>query len=520
MKTVHLLLLLPLCLAAGSPAAASNPKVDSLKQLLQSHQAIDKAEVLWGIAYELFDVDNPQALFYAERAYHEVWPRGDSLQIVKIGTTYGQLLRRVGRVDKSIEVSSQLLPVSRRHDYRKYTKMLLNSLSMSAIHEESNDKALEYCYESLEMRKNDKDSSGILVALSNLGFIYYKLRNCTDAIRLLEEALRYAGPKDSINTMFVNFNLGASYSELGKCEIAKVYYWKALRFNMNRDEQGVTSDIYRGFAYAHLKCGSLDSSRYYASLAVKQALGQMNTWSLILGYTILTSVEIRERNFAKGSYFLNSADSISKLTNYPALKLEILRQRARLSAATGDVQHALTNLDSYLSFDDSLELREASSRLREVEVRQAQKENIQKLEMQSSILELKDRAIWRQKVFLITASGLLICVIVLLVELGKAYQKKKYINAQLDSKVVERTQELGKERDILQHHLDEQKFLRLKTSRDLSGLTNSLLGLINLIKLDSSGDHGAYIVRVEGLIAGIRSLSDGLVAERKVNNDA
>ncbi len=90
MKTVLCISLLTL---VSMQALGGSEKVDSLKQLLEQHTTTDKAEVLWGIAYELFDVDNAQALFYAERAYHDVWKRGDSLQIVKVGTTYRQLLR-------------------------------------------------------------------------------------------------------------------------------------------------------------------------------------------------------------------------------------------------------------------------------------------------------------------------------------------------------------------------------------------------------------------------------------------
>ncbi len=93
MKIVQPLLVLVL-LAGPVRLQASNPKVDSLLRVLQTHATADRAEVLWGIAYELFDIDNGQAVFYAERAYHEVWAKGDSLQIVKVGTTYGQLLRR------------------------------------------------------------------------------------------------------------------------------------------------------------------------------------------------------------------------------------------------------------------------------------------------------------------------------------------------------------------------------------------------------------------------------------------
>lgn len=66
MKNVHPFLIF-LCLGVfPGLAPAMNPKVDSLLRVLESNAPGNKVEVLWGIAYELFDVNNSEALFYDE----------------------------------------------------------------------------------------------------------------------------------------------------------------------------------------------------------------------------------------------------------------------------------------------------------------------------------------------------------------------------------------------------------------------------------------------------------------------
>ena len=82
-------------MAYSGIGVAQNKKLDSLRGVLDDNPGSASAQVLWGIAYELFDVDNAEALEYAEKAYKKVWDTNDSLMIVKVGTTYGQLLRRM-----------------------------------------------------------------------------------------------------------------------------------------------------------------------------------------------------------------------------------------------------------------------------------------------------------------------------------------------------------------------------------------------------------------------------------------
>ena len=61
MKTIKAISLLGWVLAAGT-LAAQNPKVDSLLHALETNPTADRAEMLWGVAYELYDVDNATAL--------------------------------------------------------------------------------------------------------------------------------------------------------------------------------------------------------------------------------------------------------------------------------------------------------------------------------------------------------------------------------------------------------------------------------------------------------------------------
>lgn len=507
MKTVHLLLIL---LAASGVARASGAKVDSLKRVLQSQAPVDKAEVLWAIAYELFDVDNPQALFYAERAYHEVWAKGDSLQIVKVGTTYGQLLRRRSFIDRSMEVSMLLLPIAKRHDFRKYTKILLNSLAIVYDELDEIDKAFAFYHESLDLRRIDGDSSEIAVALLNLGYLNYELLDANRAIILLEEALQYSNPKkDPRSTLMCYFNLGASYSLMGQCSIAESYYWKSISMIKEIDEVGVTCDVLRGFAWTSYSCGKLDSAKFYAVKALDQSISQMNVYSAAASSLVLSKVELDRKNFDLSSKYLRLADSLAASSKYQQLYADVLEHKTSFYIEIGHSKEAISAMRDYLAFQN-LQSSNRKSKIRQAQIKYAQKENLEKLKLQASMLEFRDKAISAQRMFLVGMIALLAVVLVLLMELWRAYNQKKQVNARLDAIVVERTAELVKQRDIIRHNFDEQRIVKRSASGELVVLSSSLSGLLHLARLDKTSDRDDYILRAEQIVEKVKGLANRL----------
>lgn len=511
MKTVHLLLIL---LAASGTARASSAKVDSLKRVLQSQAPVDKAEVLWAIAYELFDVDNPQALFYAERAYHEVWAKGDSLQIVKVGTTYGQLLRRLGYVDNAIEILTKTLSVAKRNVLKKYIKMLLNALSIAYNEKEEWDKAMEYTVESLILRREDRDSSEIALALLNLGFINYRFGDAPRAITQLEEALLFANPRKDMRTLLLCYqNLGASHAQLNNCKLADAYFLKAITLNRKLEPNAGLSNLLRGFASTKFSCGELDSAKYYASISLSMALTQSNIFDIAVSATVLSKIELQNNNLELSLKYIKLADSVISPTGYSDVLLDVLEQKVKCYLKTGDSEKTMRLIESLFSKRDLRKKDEINSRLRQVQIQYAQKENLDKLKLQASMLEFRDQAISTQRMFLVGVVALLAVVLVLLMELWKAYTQKKQVNAKLDAIVVERTAELVRQRDIIRHNFDEQRIVKRSASGELVVLSNSLSGLLHLARVDKASDRGDYLERAEQLVEKVKGLANRLGEE-------
>jgi tetratricopeptide (TPR) repeat protein len=508
MKTVQCFLCLACLVGTTLAVQASNPKVDSLLHALQSDPH-DRVEVLWGIAYELFDVDNAQALFYAERAYKEVWKRGDSLQIVKVGTTYGQLLRRMDEVTKSIEVSAFILPIAKRHDYRKYTKMLLNSLGVSYIGREEYDKALEYHLESLTMRELDGDIEEIAVTLSNLGLIQYRLGDYELGISYLNRAIAKS-PKqlDQINLT----NLGFCYLGAIKYTEALSWFSQALEAAKNsEDEVYHTAMVEYGFAKTYCDMGIFDSAKAHCATALKLVEHSKTQRLKIFSLVLMAQLSRLSGDLRSCDNYLTDAERLDALKEYPKAIPEIYKERSHYYAERKDYHRAFDFSRRQIELDEKLNSKAHAARVRAIHASYSQRENMSTIKSQSEVLALKDVAIFRQRLAIVLFAGVILLIFWMAWILKRSNDKTKRINRMLDERVHERTVELGANRSSSQHTQDEQTFLKRKVAEEVLSAVATLRGISYLGEKDLPAEYLAYFDqarstadKIEGAVSRLR----------------
>ncbi len=142
--------------------AQSVNKVDSLKSLLSNQREEvneQSLELVLNLAYELIDVDNDQALLYAQRAWDMSSELKDSLRMVKAGRYEGLILRKLDKMNEAIDILSSVLEISKRNGFKAEKKYLLNSLAIGYTFKADYDKALDYHFQSLIVREAEGDKS-------------------------------------------------------------------------------------------------------------------------------------------------------------------------------------------------------------------------------------------------------------------------------------------------------------------------------------------------------------------------
>lgn len=498
MKNVHVAMATLSLLVLCGTAVAQNKKLDSLLQVLEQNADPDQTEVLWGLAYELFDVDNAQALFYGKRAYDMALVYGDSLQIVKVGTTYGQLLRRMDRVDESIKVSTFLLPVSKRHSFRKYTKMLLNSLAVAHMLSEEYDLALENHFESLIMRKEEGDMIEIANALNNIGLIYYKIDDDHIAIDYYLQAIQaYEQRHDTISPIVTWYNIGLCYNNLKRYDTAELYFRMCLRNSMHQHNQNgrMLAELGFGETFSLLKNYATANEHFDKSLGLAIEIGDKRYQ--LVNLLRLAEVACLMGNLKKCDLLLKQAESLPAIKEYDHLLLEIYEQRANLYLRYGDFKGASQFLKKYLVLRETVFGAELNKRLRKVHVQVAQQENLGKIAAQSELVSLQSVAIAKQR-WLIALCVLVVTLIGgLAVVLLRVNRRKGRINEILDLRVRERTVELEQQRDEIRHIHDEQVLAVNRFSQEVSASLATLRGLSFAAVKDLPREQAIYFEQAE-----------------------
>ncbi len=155
-------------LVLASIIQAQTPRIDSLKQVLSSQEGISRFDALYELAFEYIDIDNSMALQYADEAESIGLSFGDSAKIVKGGLVKGYALRKLERLDLSIEKFRKTLAIAQRNKFKSETKYLLNSLANGYTFKADYDNALDYHFQSLVIREQDGDKSEISISLMNI----------------------------------------------------------------------------------------------------------------------------------------------------------------------------------------------------------------------------------------------------------------------------------------------------------------------------------------------------------------
>ncbi len=195
---------------ANAQSQPALPFVDSLKALIPLSTGTNKYDLTFKVAYELFDVNNQEAVLYAKQAYGLSLELGDSLQITKSGRLLGQLLRRVDRLDEAIIQFGSVLSIAERNQFIDEEKRILNALAVLYIYKAMYDRALEYNFKSLEVREREGDKKEISIALGNIGLVYYKIGDFEQALEFYNRALEakeQSTDKQAMDELLINMAL-------------------------------------------------------------------------------------------------------------------------------------------------------------------------------------------------------------------------------------------------------------------------------------------------------------------------
>ncbi|MEI9920539.1 MAG: tetratricopeptide repeat-containing sensor histidine kinase [Bacteroidota bacterium] len=494
-------------------------KVDSLKNQISTAKGHDLYLVYFAIANELFDVDNPQAVQYAEESFELAKQIGDSAAIVKSGRQYGQLLRRVDRLDDAINIFVEVLKISERNKVVAETKRILNALALAYNYKALYDKALDLNFKSLEIREKEGDKNEISAALNNIGLVYYKMGNTEQALDFFKQAIQAKLESKTALNPEIYINAGLAVEHLGDHSEAREYVRKGYEIcgdncNDNIIAQG---EFCLGLSYWNNKEFDRAQEHFQNSYKSSRKLGQgpLITDNLLH----IGEVYMETHEYDSATKYLFEAEDLASASGYNQLLIYTYGRLSKLYQDKKDYENAAKYQARYIQLKDSIYSEELIRNLARVQTNYEERENIKTIAEKNQILSLTQQMVQRQRevyffVGLVAVLSILGTFMFLRYSraLSKAKQELSVMNQTLEKRVEDRTKQLQNVNNELDNFI-------YKTSHDIRGPLASLKGIANVALLELKDEKAQdYLQKLDASADKLNSILTRLLIVNQINH--
>jgi two-component system sensor histidine kinase/response regulator len=393
----------------------------------------------------------------------------------------------------------------------------LNQL-VTILRERNNTKAFRYAQQAHELAIKINYQAGLGAAQENLGWIYYRLGNLSEAFQLSVDALQTSELQYDTAIMARSINsIAAIYFEQKLFTQANNYFRRAYDLNERIGDHAMAARLQANIAYVHLRDNQFDSATFYAKRAyeLSNKVGDKYTKSAVL--RVLGDIDAYKKDFSsamlKFSLALELARSDGKTyhessvlrrignlyleRNEPDKALHFFFENVTLAKKYGykdelestyklianafvkkkNHQKALEYQTAYQEIHDSLYNQKNSEYLALQQTRFDSEIKGTQIELLTKDAELKQKEINNQRVWIYFSFGCLTLVLFIVLVLIYNNQIKKRAH----DKLAEKNREIAKQALQLSNMNDTKDKLFSIISHDLRGPLASLRGLMNLV---------------------------------------
>lgn len=509
--------------------------VDSLLSVMRNTR--DEKELMKvqaELGWHYLNNNDSVAYNYAASAFELALQLGDSATIVKAGRVTGQALRRLERLNESLEIFSRILPIAKRNKHQDEYKKILNGLALVHTFKAEYDKALEYHFESLVIREREGNKTEISVSLHNIGLVYFKLHNYESALKYFNQCLSLKHEvQDTVDLHRTYLNIGLCYLHLKNFKEAKDFTLQALALCGTQCPDDIIIMGEFGLGESSYWLGDFNDAqvRLNKSLSLARKNGDQRWQAENLVYLGVVSFEMKDNKSAIAS--LTEADTIAQKIGYNQLSIDIYKNFSTIYTEIEDYKNASIYQKKYIQLSDSLIGGELVKNIGKIQANYEQRENIATIASKEELIE--QQRYFNVAVFVI---ALLAGLLVLVLQFGnrnikrvnaKLSEAKEVIqmqnaelenkNKELDIEVDKKTVDLASANQSLKQVNDELDNFIYKTSHDIRGPLASLKGMCNVALMDVKDPVALdYLRKLDATAERLNSILTRLVIINQINN--
>lgn len=217
-------------------------------------------------------------------------------------------------------------------------------------------KAIQYHRMALQLRKDIGDKLGIAISQTNLGNIYTDLQYYNLAETAYLGALRqYHELQEVLQATRCLINLGVLRHEQRHTYAALRNFKEALALAGSANDYENMAICNNNIGGVLAELGQLDTALLYAEEGLKMRYLLDNEVEMADSYLNLADICTRQKKYSEAADYLNQAEKIVDMYNYPEAKVQLYKCRANLCRDTRDYEKAYEYLQKQYTLRDSLQ---------------------------------------------------------------------------------------------------------------------------------------------------------------------
>lgn len=449
--------------------------VDSLLQIIKSdtNDSI-KIKALLGLANEYIYINTDSALLFTNDASRIAAKQKDTILLIRVETVYGYIYNTRGDYSAARNHFEHVLKYAIDRKDSGLIGSSYGNIGNSYLYEKKTSLAIDHFLKALDIFEKKKNIKGIATVYGVLGNLYLSLDKYDMALNYYKKGLELfekIGWKSYAATAMMN--IGIIYKNKEEYNQAIDYFNKAHKIHLEL-----------GNFLEAAKCignvGGVEFSRgnYYKSIEYHkkslEALTKVNV-TRDIGVSLMSIGVCYDslKNYPMASYYYKKSLEKIDSTDHPSMKSTLAFQIYKVSKKVNDLENALKYHELFMDYNDTLINRENRKNLDDLLTKYETAQKEKEIELQKGKIKLRN-------IQVISISGLLALIVVLLFVLTVNYRRKKRDNIILEEKnklISQQKEEILTQNEILQQQKEEIEAQRdeVVNQRDQITLQNHLI---------------------------------------------
>ena len=294
--------------------------------------------------------------------------------------------------------------------------------------------ALYYYQKNVELAKLLKKEISLAIAYTNIGLMYYNLYEDDKAISYYTKAkVLYEKNNNEEGLSGIALNIGTLYHEQGNLQKALDSYFYSLKIETRLKDKKGQSFAINNIADVYRLQKKYDKALEYnqKNLRITEELG--NVQSSIYSYNNLADLYKELNQFDNAREYAQKSYKLAEKHQLPLLVINSLQVLSEIAENQNNFKEALAFQKLMLSAKDSLNEKNKSKTLLELEAKYQNEQNQKDIQLKNAEIAAKKTEVENKKLQTNALMGGIILVMLLAIFILRSYNQKKKINIKLEA---------------------------------------------------------------------------------------